>query len=140
MKNSIEILKKANIIPKLRLAIKEEGKAPQPTGAHRVSLIEDKLINGKDEKGNVIPMVRYIFEENGERKRYDVPLKNKEGEVHYLVQRFAEVNEGQELILEMKKRGAKNYVSVSVVGHSSEAEISDEDDIQVEEDQTEEPL
>lgn len=134
MKVSIEILKKANIIPKLRLAIKEEGKAPKPTGPHRVTLVEDKLINGKNNDGVVVPMVRYIFDEDGEHKRYDVPLKTADGEVHYLVQRFAELQEGQELILEMKKRGPKNYVSVSVVGHSGEAEVGDnDDDIRIEE-------
>lgn len=137
MKTSLEILKKANIIPKLRLAIKEEGKAPLPTGPHRVILIEDKAINGKDQNGNVIPMVRYIFEENGEKKRYDVSMKTVDGEIHYLVQRFAEVKEGQELILEMKKRGPKNYVSVSIVGDAHEVEVpgdDEEDRLQIDED------
>lgn len=132
MKISIEILKKANITPKLRLAIKEDGKAPVPTGPHKVILLEDKLINGKDEKGNAITMVRYFFEENGEKKRYDVPMKNNDGEIHYLVQRLAEVAEGQELIIEMKKKGIKNYVSINIVGEAHEVEVDDEnqDDIQ----------
>lgn len=129
MKFSKQLLVQANIIPKLRLAVKEEGKAPTLTGPHRVKIISDKTQMGKDNEGKLIPIVRYIFEENGEQKRYDVPVKNKEGELHYLVQRLAEVEEGQEIVLEMKKRGMKNYVSVTVVGHTSDVEVGDNDDI-----------
>lgn len=128
MKSSKELLVKANIIPKLRLAIKEDGKPPVPTGPHKVKIISDTIQNGKDHTGKVIPIVRYIFEENGEKKRYDVPVKNNEGELHYLVQRLAEVEEGQEIIIEMKKKGIKNYVSVSVIGDSSDIEVGDHDD------------
>lgn len=129
MEYSKKLLVAANIIPKLRLAIKEEGKPPVPTGPHKVKIISDKTQNGKDHEGKVVPIVRYIFEENGEQKRYDVPVKNKEGELHYLIQKLAEVEEGQEIILEMKKKGIKNYVSVSVVGHSSDVEVDENEDI-----------
>lgn len=132
-KISKEIMDKAGIIPKLRLAIKEDGKAPQPTGPHTVRLIGDKLINGKDaESGKIIPIVRYTFEEEGLQKRYDVPVKDKNDEVHYLVQRLSEIVEGQELKLEMKKRGAKNYVSVTVITEQGEKPMDDEDEYQEE--------
>lgn len=136
MQISKELMTQAKIIPKLRLATKEDGKAPVPTGPHRVKIISDKLQSGKDSEGKVIPIVRYIFEENGEQKRYDVPVKNKEGDLHYLVQRLAEMDEGQEMILEMKKRGMRNYVSVSMVQHSSDIDMSDdgEEEIKVDED------
>lgn len=127
MLNSKKLLIQAKIIPKLRLAIKEEGKAPVPTGPHRVKIISDGVQNGKDYEGKVVPIVRYIFEENGEQKRYDRPVKNKEGELDYLVQQLSEVPEGSELILEMKKKGIKNYVSVSVVGHSNDIEVGEEE-------------
>lgn len=130
MLNSKELLIKANIIPKLRLAIKEDGKPPIPTGPHKVKIISDSIVNAKDHEGKVAPVVRFIFEENGEKKKYDVPVKNKEGELHYLVQRLAEIDEGQEIILEMKKKGIKNYVSVSVVGHASDIEVDEEEHYQ----------
>lgn len=129
MKNSKALLVQAKIIPRLRLAIKEDGKAPQPTGPHRVKLISDNTQNGKDHEGKVVPIVRYILEENGEQKRYDVPVKNKEGELHYLVQRLAEVSEGQEIILEMKKKGIKNYVSVTAIGDTNDVEVGDEEEV-----------
>lgn len=128
MKNSKELLIKANIVPRLRLAIKEEGRAPKPTGPHRVTIIEDRIMNGKNpQTGEIRPIVRYIFEENGEKKQYDVPVKNDAGELHYLVQQLAEFKEGDELIIEMKKRGPKNYVSVIPVEGSNDIELGDTD-------------
>ena len=124
----------AKIIPKLRLAIKEDGKAPKPTGPHRVKILEDKVQNGKDHEGKVVPVVRYIFEENGEKYRYDVPVKNKEGELHYLIQKLSEFPEGQELIIEMKKKGIKNYVSVTSTDDTDvevdEHEVESDDEIE----------
>lgn len=128
MKFSQELLVKANILPRLRLAIKEEGKAPKPTGPHRVTILEDKIQNAKNHKGEVVPVVRYTFEENGEKKRYDVPVKNEAGELHYLVQRLAEFKEGDEIILEMKKKGPKNYVNVTPVDAGTDIEVGEEED------------
>jgi hypothetical protein len=60
--------------------------------------------------------VRYIFEEAGEKKQYDAPMKAKGGsDPHYLVQALADVAEGEELILEMKKAGVKSYIEVTRV-------------------------
>jgi hypothetical protein len=128
---SQDLMRKAGILPKLRLAIKEEGKAPVLTGPHTVKFIKDELKNGKDqETGKIVPIVRYIFEENGEKKRYEVPVKDKSGELHYLVQRLAEIKEGEELVIEMKKRGIKNYVSISQITHSGDVEV-DEDEAEL---------
>lgn len=124
-------MKQAGVLPKLKLGLKEEGKAPISTGAHRVKIIEDKIQKAKDEQGNVIEVVKYILEENGEKKFYQVPVKNKQGELHYLVQRLSEIPEGQEIILKMKKRGVKNYISVAVVGEPTEIE-DDQEDLQEE--------
>lgn len=80
-------------------------------------MIEDKVVKGIDrETGKVIDVVRYILEEDGEQKQYTVPVKARDtGDLHYLVQRLAEVKEGETIVLEMKKRGIKNYVEVSSV-------------------------
>ncbi len=126
----------AKIIPKLRLAVKTE-KGPVSTGPHRVKIIEDKITNGKDGRtGQIIQVVRYMVEENGTQKIYDVPVKNKEGELHYLIQRLSEIEESQEVILEMKKSGPKNYVSVTPVNNKDHISVDEEDidygdDIQV---------
>lgn len=122
---SREIMTKANILPKLRLGTKTD-KGVKSTGKHHVTLIEEKLINGKNFEGKVLPMVRYIFEENGEKKKYDAPLNNKENtEPHYFVQSMSEINEGDEIILEMKKKGVKNFISVQKLGEVSEVEADE---------------
>lgn len=114
MKNSKELMKVAKIYPKLRLGTKLPGGGVKSTGPHRVRLVEDKIAKGIDrETGKAIEVVKYLVEENGQLMQYTVPVKNREtGELHYLVQRLSEVEEGQEIILEMKKRGIRNYVEV----------------------------
>lgn len=140
MKNSKEIIIQSGIIPKLHLGIKTE-KGVQSTGPHRVKFLADKERKGTDkESGKEIDVVSYLVEENGEKKSYVVPKFDKRsGEVHYLVQRLADINEGDEVILEMKRRGFKNYVEVIPVMGSKEVELSD-DDVEEDSKPTEEEL
>lgn len=134
---SKEALLKANILPKLQLGIKTE-KGIKTTGKHHVKLIEEKLINGKEfGSGTPIPMMRYIFEENGEKYKYDARLKDKDsGELHYLVQSMATVSEGDEIVIEMVKKGMKNVVIVQKIGDIMEAELPEDDDVQAYEEET----
>jgi len=93
-----------------------------------VKIIEDKLSKDLDpDTGKERHIVIYYFEENGERKMYVVPVKNKQGGVHYLVQKFSEFKTGDELILEGKKRGVKNYIAVIKVADGQEVEMEDEE-------------
>lgn len=126
MKNSKELMKQAGILPKLRLGTKTE-RGVVSTGPHRVRVLEDNLKNGINaDTGKEEPQVHYVVEENGEKKEYVVSVKNKQGQLHYLVQRLAEVPDGGEVILEMKKRGIKNYVEVIPVGDVESVEYDDE--------------
>lgn len=130
MKNSKELVKRAGIVPKLRLGeqiIGEDGKklGVKATGPHKVKLIEDRIVRGIDFKGKETEFVEYILEENGEKKTYKTKLKNDNGELSYLVQRLSDVPEGGEVVLEMKKKGIKNYVSVSEISGADEIEVDD---------------
>jgi len=130
MKVSREILFKAGLLPKLRLGLKG-ARGVTPTGPHRVKIIEDKLIKKLNTEGVEEHFVRYIFEEDGERKQYDAHMKGKGStDPHYLVQALAECEPGEELILEMKKAGVKNYIEVTRVktGETERADIPDEED------------
>lgn len=134
MKTSKELLKAAGIQPKLRLGTKT-SKGVVPNGPHRVKLIADKVITKPDQKtGKDRDYVRYLVVENGETKTYDTKKNNDAGDLSYLVQRLAEIEEKQEVILEMKKAGAKNYIEVTPVsgGHTIQVEADDvDDDIQM---------
>jgi len=118
MKNSLEAVKKAGIIPRLSLAeqiIDEEGnkKGVRGTGFHKVKLIEDKIIMGRDyHSGEERYEMHYIVEEDGIRKYYPTALKGEDGQLSYLVKKMSEYQEGDEVMMEYKKRGAAGYIDV----------------------------
>jgi hypothetical protein len=130
-KVSKELVLAAGIIPKLKLGIKGE-KGVISTGPHRVKLLADKVVPGKDYKtGKEIEYVRYLFEENGEKKTYETKKLNDKGDLSYFVQHLAEIEEGSEVILEMQKRGIKNFISVTPLMNKTEIEVEDEDEEEV---------
>lgn len=127
MKVSKQLLSVAGLTPKLRLGNKT-SKGVVSSGPHRVRVLEDKIIKGLDVSGKEIEYVEYILEENGEKKNYKTKLKDRNGKLSYLVQRLAEINEGEEVILEMKKSGMKNFIEVTPVGQSSVVEHDEGED------------
>ena len=130
MKISAELMVQAKIVPRLKLYIKSTKKS---TGTHKVKLISDRIVKDTEfGTGKEIEYVEYTLEENGEKKVYKTKLKNKDSELSYLVQNLAEFKEGEEVFMEMKKMGIKNYVEVSPVNAKS-AEI-EEDEQEVGED------
>lgn len=129
MKTSKALMKEANIQPKLKLGKKKAGGGVIPNGAHRVKMIADKVVPGTDPKtGKEIDYVRYLVEENGETKTYQTKKLNEKGELSYLVQELSSINEGQEVILEMKKQGIKNYIDVSSVIGGESIQIEDDEE------------
>lgn len=126
MNVSKQLLKDANITPKLRLGQKTE-KGVVSTGEHRVRVIKDKLDKGTDINGKEREVIKYLVEENGEHKFYEVPKLGKDGQLHYLVQRLAGIKEGAEIILKMEKRGIKNVITVTEIGNTDTVEYDDEE-------------
>src|SRR5438045_1096763 len=106
------------------------------TISSRKSEIKKNINKKLNTEGQEEFFVRYILEENGEKKQYDAHMKAKGGtDPHYLVQALADVHEGEELILEMKKAGVKSYIEVTRVetGESkivgTDEEEADDDDV-----------
>lgn len=130
MKTSREIILKAGLLPKLQLGIKT-GKGVKSTGLHKVKVLEDKIIRKPpQEEGDDGYYVRYVFEENGERKQYDTRMKQKGGvDPSYFVQAMASVEPGEELTLEMKKSGVKNYIEIVRLS-VGEVQTADDDEHQ----------
>lgn len=124
MKISKGIIKAANIYPRLRL-FNKTPKGLVSTGIHRVKLILDKELKGTEFKtGKEIEKVRYLVEENGEKKIFERNKFNKSGDVDYLVIKLSEYEEGTEILLEGTRAGIKNVVNISpaVGGDSVEVE------------------
>jgi len=127
MKISRELVLKSGLTPKLRLGLKKTGGGVVSTGSHRVRFLEDKIIIKKDDQGKDIEYVQYTLEENGEKKSYSTKLRGPDGKPSYLVQRIAEIPEGTEAFLEMKKRGIKNYIEVMPIGSAVNVEVQDDE-------------
>lgn len=114
MQNSKALMQRAEIYPRIKLGTKQPKGGVVSTGKHIVRMIKDKITMGRDrESGKIIEVMKYILEEDGVKKEYRCPLKNKEtNELHYLVQILSKVPENGEVSLEMKKAGPRNYVEV----------------------------
>lgn len=126
MKVSSELRVLAKIVPKLKLGNKTP-KGVIGNGVHKVKLLSDKIVKGKDFKtGKEVEKVEYTLEENGEKKIYTTKLKNDKGELSYLVQNLADFQEGEEVFMEMKKAGIKNFVNVWSVNEPKTAEVEEE--------------
>ncbi len=83
------------------------------TGPHTVMLISEKYAKGTDYiTKQERTEVEYIFEEKGQKKRYNVPVKDKNDELHYFVQRMSELAHGEVVILEYKKNGMTGFIDV----------------------------
>ena len=118
----------AGIVPKLKLGVKKAKGGVTPTGVHRVKLLSDKIIKATDfNTKKEVEYVEYTLEENGEKKTYKTKLKNGEGKLSYLVQNLAEFKEGEEVFMEMKKAGIKNFVNVWSVNEPKTAEIEEDE-------------
>lgn len=117
----------------LKLAIRE-GNVVKSTGPHRVKLMSCENAINKDYKTQKqIKGVNLLFEENGEPKKYFVPILGDDGKFHYLIERFAEIEEGTELILEYQRRegSVKGFINVEMVGEERVEQPTGEEEIPI---------
>jgi len=113
-------MKELKFIPKLQLYIKT-SKGAESTGPHRVKFIADKVTIGVNpETGKDREEFHFLVEENGVKKSWIVPVLGKDGKPSYLFNRLADIEEGDEVILEGKRFGVKNYTSVLKVKRGKE--------------------
>lgn len=107
------ILKKAGVVSRLQLAAKEQGQAPKSTGPHIVEIVDCKIVMGRDyQTQQERQEIRLLIKENGEQKSYNFPIKNRDGGVHYLVERLADFEPGDLIKLEYQRKGTTGFISV----------------------------
>lgn len=111
---SKKLTEEAGIVPRLQLGNKTEGGGVESTGPHNVIFKADRTVKGKHpvtlaERAEV----QYTFTEGGSDKTYNVAVKNTEGKLNYFIIRMAEFNYGDPLVLEMKKKGIKNFIDIN---------------------------
>ena len=122
-----QVLDKMGVIPKLRLAEKQDKGGIKSTGPHRVIVGPSKLGEEMDpETGKQRQIIQYEMTERGVKKVWNVPIRYRKGEPNYLIERMADIQEGEEIILESKRNGIKNYTSITRVNGSTDIEDDDE--------------
>jgi len=122
----------------LKLAIKE-GNIVKSTGPHQVKLIGCEKATNRDYKTQKeIQGVNFLFEENGKQKKYFVPTFGKDGKFHYLIERFADIKEGTELILEYKREEGSVRGFIGVKEIKKEINVNDKEIPIIEEETSEE--
>ena len=123
MTTSKQLAENAGYVPRLTLGVKTD-KGVQSTGPHVVTYLADRVIKGVDyPTREERDEVEFVFEENGEKKHYNVQVKNKKGGLHYFVGKMSEFPYGKKLVLEMKNRGAQNYVEIQPLTDNNEIPI-----------------
>ena len=118
----------------LKLAIKE-GTAVRGTGKHLVKLVGcENAINRDYKTQKEVKGFNLLFEEKGEPKKYFVPILGEDKKFHYLIERFADIEEGTELILEYQRKegSVRGFISVELA--ISEKVVND-DEIPIVEDE-----
>lgn len=114
-------------VPWLELVKQDKKKIPRATGPHRVKLIRGEHSKKEDYKTKeTVQGILLYFEEDGVEKKYFIPLLNKEtGKFHYLIDRFSEIEEGNVLVMEYKRRegSVKGYIDVQL----AQGEVKDDE-------------
>lgn len=113
------------------LKIKEAG------GPVRVVLVGCKNATNKEyETGKEVQGAELLFEQNGVPKKYFVPTLGKDGKFHYLIERFAEIEEGTELDLEFKRKkgSVQGYIEVREAQEVVKGQKVEEEEIPMVED------
>lgn len=141
MKNSLQVLNEAGVVPQLRLATqttttREDGSQSTSvvgTGPHTVALVSDEIVEGTDFHGEQRKEMKFTFKENGVLKTYNAPLRDTRGNVHYLIERLGRYKAGSTVILEYKQKGTRGYIDVTPVKVEEEmstvATINDNEDV-----------
>ena len=121
----------------LKLAVKE-GNAVRGTGPHKVKLVGCENATNKDyQTQKQVRGVNLLFEENGQPKKYFVPTIGDDGKFHYLIERFADIEEGTELVLEYQRRegSVRGFINVEVAGEEGVEQPAGEEEIPIVEDE-----
>jgi len=128
---------KSNRSEYLKLAVKE-GNAVRGTSPHKVKLVGcENAINKDYQTQQPIKGVNLLFEEKGVPKKYFVPILGDDKKFHYLIEIFSKIDEGEELILEFKRRegGVKGFINVEVVSEEKVEQPIGEEEIPIIEDE-----
>ncbi len=133
MKNSEEFLKELPPQEEFLQLAKKVGNKNVSTGPHILQLLRDEKGVKKNFRTNVKEEVMwYYFRDVGTGKlyKYAVPIKNRDGDIHYLIQKLGPLPENSivELTYVNKPNDVGGFVQVNVLDTKTEpvAPVSDQ--------------
>jgi len=89
----------------------EEMVVEKPNGNHHVKVLSEKIGKGKDFQGNEVDQLQLTILDNGIQKLWNVPLKNQDGTLYFLIEKLKEINylDGEEFVVQAKKLKSGKY-------------------------------
>lgn len=74
-----------------------------PNGQHRVTILSQKIGKGKSYNGAEQDQLIMVILDNGKEKTWDMPIKNEEGNLYYLIEDLENIEIGEEFFVEAFK-------------------------------------
>ena len=104
-----------------------------PNGKHKVVILSEQLGKGKSFNGKDQDELQLVITDNGKQKLWNMPVKNEDGTLYYLIQDLESIEIGQEFMVEaVKMKNGKYAKRISkVVGAHSTHDPAHTDDIPV---------
>ena len=130
--------KLSELVSYLELAKKvigEDGKlkGTKSTGLHKVKFISDRIIDGENYKTKQPEkQVEYIFEEDGENRKYIRPVFGEDGNLYYFIATMKQFEYGDILSLEFIKKGARGFIEILPLETKEGSKIMTEKDLEEE--------
>ena len=80
-----------------------------PNGQHRVKILSEKIGKGKSFNGQEQNELQLTITDNGKTSQWNMPIKNKDGTLYYLIEELEDIAIGQEFIVEAVKMKNGHY-------------------------------
>jgi hypothetical protein len=74
-----------------------------PNGSHKVKITSQKIGKGKKFQGAEVDELQMVITDNGVTKFWNMPLKNEDGNLYYLIEDLENIELKEELIVEAFK-------------------------------------
>jgi hypothetical protein len=74
-----------------------------PNGQHRVKITSQKIGKGKSFQGVEVDELQMVITDNGVTKLWNMPLKNEDGNLYYLIEDLENIELNEEFIVEAFK-------------------------------------
>jgi hypothetical protein len=92
-----------------------------PNGPHKVKIISEKLGKGQSFNGKDQDELQLVITDNGKQKLWNMPVKNEDGTLYYLIEDLESIEIGEEFMVEaVKMKNGKYAKRISKVGHQRE--------------------